>query len=681
MFSFVYHIKATRVDFAVIIYYIAAVISTDKRSIVMDKIKLKRGDSEVTLKKVPDVFAVRLKQGRARDEKALISSCGITKAEVQHIDAAAPAKMDIFSVKDASLLEGTMDQLRQANSSDVITHTYSLDDDSSSAVIPTGTMTLQFQQDVSKVTREDILAEFGLEILEELDFLPHGYTVRLTSASTMNPLKIALKLQGLEDIKTAEPDLSFQVELKHVPEDNIYADQWHLKNPGGLVGLKEGADVSAEQAWEIARGSRDITICVIDDGFDLNHPDFNATGKIVTPRDFGQGDFLPNPVFEDDNHGTACAGVACAEENGSGVVGLAPGCSFMPVRMGPWLTDQSIVDLFQYAINNAADVVSCSWSAGAWNFPLSTKMNAIIHKAATQGRSNNKGLVILFAAGNEDRPLKGEKDAKISHQGFALHPDVIAVAASNSLDQRAYYSNYGPEITICAPSSGSPGRGVVTTDRRGTQGYSSNDYTYSFGGTSSATPLTAGLAGLILSANKELSSAEVRDIIMQTADKIQPDTGNYVDGHSDLFGHGRINAEKAVAMAAGVADAPRLPAVLYMEHRVSKPIPDMDQTHDSIIFPLDVTVQQIEVSLDIKHTWRGDLQVFLLPPGGGEITLIDRSGGSRDDILVSFRSSDEPSLFASVLGNTAKGDWRLRIVDTANQDVGILQKWGLAITY
>ena len=246
----------------------------------MDNIKLKRGSSEITLKKVPDIFAVRLKHGRARDEKALLSCCGKTKTEVQHIDAALPAKMDIFSVSDASQLNATMKQLRQANSSDVITHTYTIDDDSSTnAVIPTGIMTIQFQPDVNKQMREDVLAEFGLEILEELDFLPHGYTVRLTSASKINPLKIAQKLQAFEEIKTAEPDLSFQVELKHVPEDNIYADQWHLNNPGVLAGLKEGADVSAEQAWEITRGSRDITICVIDDGFDMTHPDFNVPEK------------------------------------------------------------------------------------------------------------------------------------------------------------------------------------------------------------------------------------------------------------------------------------------------------------------------------------------------------------------------------------------------------------------
>ncbi len=93
-----------------------------------------------------------------------------------------------------------------------------------------------------------------------------------------------------------------------------------------------GADVKAEGAWEYTMGSRDIVICIMDDGFDLNHPEFNVAGKIVAPRDFGQDDFDPNPAYENENHGTACTGVALAEQNGIGVVGLAPRCAFMPVR-------------------------------------------------------------------------------------------------------------------------------------------------------------------------------------------------------------------------------------------------------------------------------------------------------------------------------------------------------------
>lgn len=647
----------------------------------MDTIKLKRGDHEIALNKDLDYFAVRLKQGRAKDEEALVTSCGHPKSEVQHIDCASPAKMDIFYVKDSKKLESTINELRKAPASDVVTHMYRLDDTPGGVVIPTGKMTIQFQVDVKNEHREKILAKHGLEIIEELGYLDHGYSVRLTSASKENPLKIAAKLQSQKEIKTAEPDLAFQVELKHVPADNLYSQQWHLNNSGGLVGLKAGADVSAEGAWDITRGSRDITICVMDDGFDLKHPDFNVPGKILAPRDFGQNDFLPNPVFEDDNHGTACAGVACAEENGSGVVGLAPQSSFMPVRMGAWLTDQAMVELFQYAIDNNADVISCSWSASAWDFSLSTSISAIISTTATQGRRNNKGCVILFAAGNEDRPLKGEKDGKRSYQGFALHPDVIAVAASNSLDQRSSYSNYGPEIAFCAPSSGSPGRRIVTTDRRGTKGYSSSDFTHDFGGTSSSTPLAAGLAGLILSVNSELSSAEVKAIMMDTADKIQEESGKYVDGHSPLYGHGRINAETAISKTAGVSGQPSLPEVLYIEHRVNKPIPDNRQVKDTISFPNDVNIDQFEVSIDIQHTWRGDLQVKLLTPQGDEILLIDRTGGSQDDIVITLRSTDQPDLFASLLGNSAVGDWHLQIIDTAEQDIGVLRKWGLAVTY
>jgi subtilisin family serine protease len=545
----------------------------------MDEIKLKRGDREVTFKKVPDQFAVRLKQGRATDEAALTAATGRPRAKVTHVDTTGPENLEVFAIEEAGELEATMDEIRSAPASDVITHIYTLDDTPGGAVIPTGTLTVQFKPDVSANARADILAEHGLEVVEDLDFLPHGYTVRLTDASAENPLKIAGRLQERDEIEVAEPDLSFRISLQYAPADPLYRDQWHLKNRGDQTGLVAGADVKAEGAWEYTRGSRDIVVCVMDDGFDLTHPDLSGPGKVVAPRDFGDNDFAPHPAGADDNHGTACAGVAIAEENGSGVVGLAPGCAFMPVRTSGWISDNAIVDLFQHAIDNQADVVSCSWTATAWYFPLSVKMTAIIHKAATQGRSNGKGCVILFAAGNDNRPLDGEKDGQVSVQGFGLHPDVITVAASNSRDERSSYSNHGPELALCAPSSGSPGRGVVTTDRRGGSGYASGDYTYSFGGTSSSTPLAAGLAALILSVNPELTAAEVKGIMKDTADKIDTAGGEYdEDGHSPWYGHGRINAHQAVALAAGDSDEDQLPEVLFMEHRVSMPIPDLGET-------------------------------------------------------------------------------------------------------
>ena len=180
----------------------------------MSEIKLKRGRKEVTFKKHPTYFAVRLKQGKANTEMALEARCGRPKREVKHVDSAITEKMDIFNVIEAKDLEQTMDDLRKAPVSDVITHMYALDDTPGGAVIPTGTMTIQFKSDVPSADREKALAEFGLEVLEDLDYLPHAYTVRLTNASKENPLKIASKLQKRKEIESAEPDLAFQISLK-----------------------------------------------------------------------------------------------------------------------------------------------------------------------------------------------------------------------------------------------------------------------------------------------------------------------------------------------------------------------------------------------------------------------------------------------------------------------------------
>jgi len=240
----------------------------------MEEIKLKRGQRVVTYKKLPNYFAVRLKQGKAVSETALESACGRPKADVKHVDSAAPENMEIFAVTKAADLEEMTDQLRSASASDVVTHMYALDATPGGAVIPTGTMTVQFEPEVEVAEREKTLAEFGLEVLEDLDFLPHGYTVRLTHASKENPLKIAAKLQQRKIIRTAEPDMSFRIAFQHEPTDSLYREQWHLKNRGDKIGLAEGADVKAEEAWEYTMGSREVTVCVMDDGFDLTHPDF-----------------------------------------------------------------------------------------------------------------------------------------------------------------------------------------------------------------------------------------------------------------------------------------------------------------------------------------------------------------------------------------------------------------------
>lgn len=523
----------------------------------MSEHKLKHGGVDITLKKVPDAFAIRLKEGRATSAETLEAAVGSSKTAVDHMDSTGPANnLEIFRVAEPDTLEAATDAMRESAAAEVVSHIYALGENPESVVVPQGTMTIQFAAQTSQSQREAILREFGLEVVREWPFMEHGYQVRLTRASPLNPLKTAERLQQRAEILVAEPNLLFKTEPTYEPPDPRYSSQWHLKNRGDQINLVAGADVGAEEAWDYETGKRNVVICIIDDGFELDHPDLAASGKIVAPIDFGQLDNDPRPVTNSDSHGTACAGVAVAEEGLGEVVGLAPGCALMPIRMSNWLGDDEVVAYFEHAVANNASVISCSWRAAPLHAPLSTAMYEIIRWAAASGRQG-KGCVILFAAGNDYGVLKGTRpwDSQQMHLGFALHDDVMAIAASNSLDRHSEYSNSGQKVAVCAPSNGYPGRGIVTTDLLGIKGKALGDYRSDFGGTSSATPLVAGLAGLILSVNPDFTAAEVREIIQETADKIDPAGGQYINGHSAQYGYGRINAHKAVLRAIELRDS------------------------------------------------------------------------------------------------------------------------------
>jgi subtilisin family serine protease len=129
----------------------------------------------------------------------------------------------------------------------------------------------------------------------------------------------------------------------------------------------------------------------------------------------------------------------------------------------------------------------------------------------------------------------------------ARYSQAIAIGASSDRDCRSDYSQFGPELDFVAPSSGRLlNRQIFTTDLTGANGYNPNgNYTATFGGTSSATPLAAGIVGLVLSHNPSLTRKQVKQILRNTADKVGP--APYDEkGHNNRYGFGRLNANKAV---------------------------------------------------------------------------------------------------------------------------------------
>jgi subtilisin family serine protease len=442
--------------------------------------------------------------------------------------------------------------------------------------IPVGTIYLSFKPGTSEADKEGVLEKYALQLVTSE---PNGFlTVRITSPGT-DAVQVAAKLQRDKSVAVAEPDLLTPLRRRNfvLPTDEFLPLEWHLANTGNIGGeaggLKQGADARVIAAWQAldGLGSSDVVVGIIDDGFDLSHPDL--TEKAVTPWDFERNsdDVHPEPNLTSqgagDWHGTCCAGVAVGKAGGGKIVGAAPNAKLLPVRTGPKLEPTEVGKWFDHMTDNGASVVSCSWGAKDDAYPLPLRIAQAISRCAREGR-NGKGCVIVFAAGNSGKDIN---NLPASLNGFAIHPDVISVSACSSLDTfSSRYSNFGKDISVCAPSNELGGLSILTADVTGTymdakgvtqnNGYAEGDYNFNFEGTSSACPLVAGICALVLSANPDLSAAEVRDIIRQTARKIGS-SSDYQDGHSTKFGYGCVNAEGAVREALRrrtlVADAAR----------------------------------------------------------------------------------------------------------------------------
>ena len=355
---------------------------------------LQRGGEELILNKVPDRFTVKLSSPDTQ-----IKDLPKPPIPMQHASSVPPSLEELQVASEQ--LDEAMELARNSENIKFASHVYQLDSDPSSVVYLTNQLTIQFKEEIDPSTRASIVSEFGLKELKPIDSLPHGFVYEMTPNSSENPLKITNRLTRNTQVLLAEPNIVIRSQPCYVPRDSLYNKQWYLNHNGGNQ-LAPGSHISSEKAWDITRGVRSVVVAISDDSVDINHPDFQGVGKIVAPLDLKGKDNLPLPEAPTDNHGTACAGVAVAEENGVGIVGVAPGCALMPIRTTGFLDDESVEQIFNWAIDKGAAVISCSWGASAIYFPLSARQKAAISKAVTKGRKG-KGCVVVFAAGNANR--------------------------------------------------------------------------------------------------------------------------------------------------------------------------------------------------------------------------------------------------------------------------------------
>ncbi|MCB9357797.1 MAG: S8 family peptidase [Calditrichaeota bacterium] len=311
--------------------------------------------------------------------------------------------------------------------------------------------------------------------------------------------------------------------MQFVPNDDYYQYQWHYP----LIGM--------EQAWDITRGNPNVVVAVLDQGYQFDHEDWVGV-QTVSPYDFISGDNNPAEPNLEDSHGMHTGGTIFARtNNNTGVAGIAPNCTMMPVRVldneGSG-SIEAIANGFAWAAQQGADVVNASLGFGNPNNQPPQDPGPPLTGAVQQ--CANANVIMAVSSGNDNADY-------VSYP--AAYTACIAVGATALNNAIAPYSNRGSQLDVTAPGGNVDQDlnqdgyidGVLSTVRAASQG---GDYYTFWQGTSMAAPHVAGLAALILS--NGCPPTQVRNAIQNTC----VDLG--AAGWDVVFGFGRINAAAAL---------------------------------------------------------------------------------------------------------------------------------------
>ncbi len=353
------------------------------------------------------------------------------------------------------------------------------------------------------LSEQAVHALFAVHGAHQVDSIPQ-LDVRILRVPEAHRDRVLDALQHNPNIEFAEPnDIATAGALPNDPYvTNGY--EWHV------------AKIQLSQAWGITSGNPGTVVAVVDTGVAANHPDL--AGKVLAGYNF----YANNTNTADDyGHGTAVAGTAAAQgNNGLGVAGVAYNASILPVKISDptgYATYSNMAKALTYAVDHGARVINISFYGSTSSSTLQSAANYVW---------NHNG-VIFACAGNA---------ASSAPQYPAACATVVAVSNTTASDTLSTSSSYGSFITLSAPGSG-----IWTTNSDGTYG--------AWSGTSFASPVAAGVAALLVANDPQITNARIVDLLKKNSD----DLGTA--GYDNSFGHGRVNAYRALLAAGAPAQA------------------------------------------------------------------------------------------------------------------------------
>jgi len=475
--------------------------------------------------------------------------------------------------------------------------------------------------------------------------------IRFSPAIDMDEIIAAYNRDS--NVEYAEPNFIYRANVNfqdmrsykgYVPDDPEFGKLWGLFNTGQTGGV-DNADIDATDAWDIITGSHDVIVSVIDTGIDYNHEDIRDNmwknpGETGTDDsgnskenngidDDGNGfiddvygwDFAndDNDPFDDNSHGTHCAGtIGASGNNGIGVAGVTWDVQLMAIKFltgGGSGTLENAIKGVEYAILNGVNIASNSWGGGGYSSALE---EAILH-------AHEHNILFVAAAGNSSF----NNDSSPHYPSSYDIDNVLAVAATNASDELSYFSCYGKRSVDIA----APGSSIFSTVPD--NGYSAKS------GTSMATPHVAGASALLLGYEPGFTAVDIKNRLISTSRKLYSLKNKVVS-------NGRLNIYNALTNTETPPPWPVIDPSEWdsFDYGLSTPHPytnQMDQTwtieHDGAEFMrLHFVKYELEPRYDFVYIY------------DGEGNLVDTVNGMEEDyytepvnggvIIVTFKTDE-----------------------------------------
>jgi subtilisin-like proprotein convertase family protein len=515
--------------------------------------------------------------------------------------------------------------------------------------------------------------QWGVSVVGQLNW-DRSYYI-LESNSPVNALQVANGAFERGEVAQVFSQFSQQKTTRQLPNDTQFSNQWHLRNTGqggGMVGF----DLNVEPLWNFNGNSglgSGITVGIVDGRVQAAHSDLAF--NIRADRSLW---LAGTPDF----HGTAVAGIVGAIGNNNlGVSGVAPRASLAGISLlNQTLTDaveaQALTNHFSTMVGGQFDgihIYNNSWgpSDNGTRVGAGPLVRAALANAAVNGR-DGLGNIYVWAGGN------GGNVDNVNYDGYANSRYTIAVGATTNLGVRASYSERGAALLVNAMGDG--GTRAITSTSTG------NGYTNSMGGTSSASPMVAGVVALMLEANPNLGWRDVQHILVQTAWQTDPGHAGWITNgagltHNDFYGFGTVDAVAAVNLASNWTNVQ--PEMLSSATAsVNQIIADGSGNLNNPIFgapvfsTIEITdqvlVEHVEVIFNTSGGWGGDLEVVLTSPMGTQSMLATLHGHGAAYNNWTFMTVKN-------WGELSQGTWTLRVRDGWATDQSTWLNWSLNV--